>query len=104
MMKGPAPDRRGARRYPLDVDARVGDCEARTRDMSSRGLYLVVPRQCRVGSSLEVVLELPEGALSGPLHLRLRVRVVRVEALTGGTGVAGEIEGWDVPRAPGLRA
>jgi hypothetical protein len=96
MMAGPDSNRRGARRYPLDVDARVGDVQARTRDMSSRGLYLVMPRKLEVGSSLDVDLDLPEGAPSGPVHLQLRVRVVRVEELTEGTGVAAEIEVWNV--------
>jgi hypothetical protein len=65
--------------------------------MSSRGLYLVMPRDVDVGSSIEVDLELPEGVPSGPLQLHLRVKVIRTEELGEGLGVATEIESWDVP-------
>jgi hypothetical protein len=99
-------NRRRAKRYPMDVPVRLGDREGRAQDLSTRGIYFTSPPELRLGSVIEIDLTLPNGIPSGPLHLHLFARVLRLEELGDEQGVACEIESWaisdeDTPEADG---
>jgi hypothetical protein len=96
-MNEPATNRRGARRYPLDLRVHVGESEARTQDLSAKGLYLVAEEGMEVGSLVEMELALPDASPDGPLQLRLRARIIRVDDLGERRGLAAEIEAWAIP-------
>jgi len=102
-------DRRNARRFlmnlPLEVStAAAGQplaSQAKTRDVSYRGLYFTVDRDLETGSPIEFVLTLPkEITLTDDVRVQCAGRVVRVEKLgpeRGGglVGVAAVIEQYD---------
>jgi hypothetical protein len=90
-------NRRAARRYPLEVSVRLGEREARTQDLSSKGLYVVTEEGPEVGSVVEMELTLPDASPSGPLQVRLRARVIRIDDLGDRQGLAAEIESWTIP-------
>ena len=72
----------------------VRNAEAQLRDVSLRGVYLYLQNKVMEGSTLEVVLPLPQGILAGPENwIRCKCRVVRVENQGGPDyGVAATIE------------
>jgi len=102
-------DRRNARRFlmnlPLEVStAAAGQplaSQAKTRDVSYRGLYFTVDRDLEAGSPIEFVLTLPkEITLTDDVRVQCAGRVVRVEKLgpergSGLVGVAAVIEQYD---------
>jgi hypothetical protein len=67
------------------------------KNLSTRGLYFVACSTPRVGSSLELEIALPHASPTSPLKCRVTARVLRVEQGNGCTGVAAEIEGWQMP-------
>lgn len=75
----------------------ASDAEAQLRDVSMQGVYLFLQNRVAEGSSLELVLPLPNGVLAGPQSwLRCKCRVVRVEAKGGPQyGVAAMIEDFE---------
>ena len=75
----------------------VRNAEAKLRDVSLRGVYLYLQNRVAEGSTLEVVLPLPEGILPGPENwIRCKCRVVRVENQGGPDyGVAATIEEFE---------
>jgi hypothetical protein len=95
-------ERRATNRFPLDLPMTVrwmtlsGTAEAQTesRDLSSKSIYFYLPEQIRDGSSVEIVMTLPnEITLIGRVRVCCRGRVRRTEALgSNGVGVAVEIE------------
>jgi hypothetical protein len=89
-------NRRKSRRYSMDVPVRVGDQEGLTRDVSTRGLYFVAPLDMTLGTPIEMDLALPS-ARTGPLSIRLRARIVRMDDLGEFKGLAAEIEEWEIP-------
>src|SRR5262245_25185354 len=89
-------NRRKSRRYAMDVPVRLGDVEGQTRDVSTRGLYFVGPVELKPGAAIEMDLALPS-AKPGPLSIRLRARIVRLDDLGDEKGLAAEIHEWEIP-------
>jgi hypothetical protein len=89
-------NRRKSRRYSMDVPVRLGDQEGQTRDVSTRGLYFTAPVELTLGAPIEMDLSLPS-ARPGPLSIRLRARIVRLDDLGDNKGLAAEIETWEIP-------
>jgi c-di-GMP-binding flagellar brake protein YcgR len=84
------------------VEVKVGNgsahhAQAQLRDVSLRGVYLYLQNKVAEGSSLEVVLPLPQGILAGQENwMRCKCRVVRVENNGGPEyGVAATIEEFE---------
>ena len=49
-----------------------------------------------LGAPIEMDLALPS-ARTGPLSIRLRARIVRLDDLGDAKGLAAEIEEWEIP-------
>jgi c-di-GMP-binding flagellar brake protein YcgR len=75
----------------------VQHAQAQLRDVSLKGVYLYLQNRVAEGSTMEVVLPLPEGILAGPENwIRCKCRVVRVENKGGPEfGVAATIEEFE---------
>lgn len=110
-------ERRTARRYDLTLpisirfaaETLVTRQDGRTRDISTRGLYFVVPKDLEAGSDLDITLTLPaEITHGGDVLVRAQGKVVRVERrLEDGEtrmGVAAVIERYDIIRSAPVRA
>jgi hypothetical protein len=80
----------------MDVPVHLGEQEGQTRDVSTRGLYFVAPIDMSLGAAIEMDLALPS-ARPGPLSIRLRARIVRLDDLGNSKGLAAEIEEWEIP-------
>ena len=89
-------NRRRAKRYPMDVPVRLGDYEGRAQDLSTRGIYFTSPHELKLGTVIEIHLTLPNGIPTGPLHLHLFARVLRLDDLGDQRGVGCEIESWAI--------
>lgn len=83
-------ERRGARRFQMSLPVQVTlpaegrrtAATAQTRDVSFRGLYIMLEREFAVGAPIEFVLTLPkELTLSGDVRVQCMGRVVRVEKI-----------------------
>jgi hypothetical protein len=88
MSKESESDRRGARRFFLELPVKVklpsagapSSTATRTRDVSSRGLYFNVDWEVQVGSPIDFVLTLPRAiTLSTDVRVHCVGRVVRVD-------------------------
>ena len=97
-------ERRAARRFSMALPVKVripsngGFIEktAETRDVSFRGLYFLLDTKVETGSSIELVLTLPQQiTLAGDVHIRCFARVLRVEENTPRLGVAARIERYE---------
>lgn len=98
-------EKRGTRRVAAKRKARVKmmdgvlhEIEGRTRDVSIRGVFVYLQKKVAAGSTLEVVLPLPEGVTQAPEQwVRCKCRVVRVEDVQNGKefGVAAVIEDFE---------
>ena len=97
-------ERREARRYimslPMRVlpsDAQNLELNARTRDVSYRGLYFLTNAQFKVGAEIDFVLTLPRQVpQSGEVDIRCRGQILRVETSSNGsTGFAAKIERYE---------
>jgi len=110
-------ERRTARRYDLTLpvnirlaaESLISRQEGKTRDISTRGLYFVVPRELDAGSELDITLTLPAEITRGvDVLVRAQGKVVRVEPRLedGATrmGVAAVIERYDIVRGEAPRA
>jgi len=110
-------ERRTARRYDLTLpisirfaaDNLVSRQEGKTRDISTRGLYFVVPRELEAGSELDIMLTLPAEITHGSdVFVRAQGKIVRIERrLEEGEprlGVAAIIERYDIMRGETPRA
>jgi len=75
----------------------VHHAQAQLRDVSLKGVYLYLQNRVAEGSTLEVVLPLPQGILAGNENwIRCKCRVVRVENKGGPEfGVAATIEEFE---------
>jgi|SRR5271170_2638970 len=104
-------ERRTARRYDLTLPISIRSAmekivnrqEGRTRDISTRGLYFVVPEEMEAGRELDITLTLPGEITRGSdVLVRAQGKVVRVEhRLEEGEarlGVAAVIERYDIIR------
>jgi hypothetical protein len=100
-------ERRAAQRFKLALPLMVrwqaesaGGVVTETRDVSSRGVYFLVPGAVRKDSPVELVMTLPhEVTLAGPVRVRCLGRVVRTEVRNGGrVGVVAVIERYEFLR------
>jgi PilZ domain len=80
-------NQRSSRRVPAQgpvtvkvLDGVAQDSSAQLRDVSMRGVFIFLAKKVRLGSTLELVLPLPEGLRTGDqTWIRCKCRVVRVE-------------------------
>ena len=98
------PDKRSSKRVGTDnavavkvVNGAVKDTQAHLHDVSMRGVFLYLQNRVSEGSTLEMVLPLPQGFMPGREDLiRCKCRVVRVENKGGPEyGVAALIEEFE---------
>jgi hypothetical protein len=101
---GDGSERREARRFmmtlPLLVvphDSSGPELNARTRDVSYRGLYFLADAKFEVGNPIEFVITLPETVTqSGDVRIHCHGQVVRVESSSNGhMGVAAKIDRYE---------
>lgn len=110
-------ERRTARRYDLTLPISIRSAAenlvsrqvGKTRDISTRGLYFVVPQDLEAGSELDITLTLPaEITHGGDVIVRAQGKVVRVEPRSedgeSRLGVAAIIERYDIVRGQSPRA
>ncbi len=98
-------DKRSSKRVPSKRAARVKsidgmrqELDAQTRDVSVRGVFIYLQRRVAAGSTIEVILPLPEGVTEAQeMWVRCKCRVVRVEDSGKGNefGVAAMIEEYE---------
>jgi len=97
-------ERRMSRRFnmnlPLMIRFQNGtlkvEHEARTRDVSFRGLYFVIDSAFQAGMPVEFVLTLPkEVTMAGDVHIQCYGTVVRVEDFDSRRGVAARIDRYE---------
>jgi c-di-GMP-binding flagellar brake protein YcgR len=103
-MKKSHSEKRANKRFKAKdkVEVKVGNgavhhAQAQLRDVSLKGVYLYLQNKVTEGSTLEVVLPLPQGILAGNENwIRCKCRVVRVENKGGPEfGVAATIEEFE---------
>jgi hypothetical protein len=102
------PERRTAQRFriklPMTVrwtsGAAVGEAQTESKDVSSRGVYFLLPKNVTHGSPVEIILTLPhEITLAGPVRVRCLGRVHRTEDdSSGGSGIVAEIQRYEFLR------
>jgi len=103
-------DRRMARRYGLAIPVRfetaharaTEEAAARTREISSSGLYFTADAAPAEGSMVSLTLTLPPTLTGGEgVLVEVVARIVRVEPTTadGRVGVAARIERYELVRA-----
>jgi hypothetical protein len=95
-------ERRATRRFRMKLPMRVrwatksgnGEAQTESEDITSRGVYFVLPTEIDNGSWVELVLVLPhEITLAEPVRARCQARVRRTELKEmNRVGVAAEIE------------
>ncbi len=103
-MSKPQAEKRSSRRVKTEgkvsvkvINGSDKDAQAQLRDVSMRGVFLYLQNRVAEGSSLEVVLPLPQGIMPGQENwIRCKCRVVRVENKGGPEyGVAAMIESFE---------
>src|SRR5262249_8918316 len=101
---GDGSERREARRFMMTLPVRVfpqdsngPELNARTPDVSYRGLYFLADAKFDVRSAIEFVNPLPETVTqSGHVKIHCHGLVVRVESSTNGhMGVAAKIDRYE---------
>ena len=97
-------DLRNARRFNMTLPLLVrfthnGTIEekvAHTRDVSFRGLYFLIDAPPEEGSSVEIVLTLPQQiTLAGEVRIRCTATILRVEQREEMRGVAASIDRYE---------
>ncbi len=89
-------EKRSMKRFFLDLpisvkylDSARSDLAGRTRDVSSRGIYMFVAAPVAQGAAIEFVMTLPsEITLTEPVRVHCRGRILRVEQAAQEDGVA----------------
>ena len=103
-MTKPESDKRASRRVKSNNEVRVKvvngdekDAQAKLRDVSMRGVFLYLQNRVAAGSTLEMVMPVPQGIMPGQENwIRCKCRVVRVENDGGPEyGVAAMIEEFE---------
>jgi len=97
------PEKRSMRRFALELPISVKflndgkyELTGRTRDVSSRGVYMRLNSAIAEGSTIEFVMTLPpEVTLASAIRVRCYGRVLRVEKNGHEQGVAVAIEKYD---------
>lgn len=97
-------DRRTARRFHMALPLQVRitnngnnpEKPAQTRDVSFRGVYFLTDLPVETGSTLELVLTLPQQiTLAGDVRIRCFGSVLRVEEHEDSLGVAARIDRYE---------
>jgi hypothetical protein len=88
----------------MEIPVLLGTERCFTRDMSSRGVYVLSQEPMEAGAAVEMDVTLTSVSAEGPVTLHVRGRVIRVDRLDRSTGVAAVIDAWDVtdPGLPGF--
>lgn len=89
-------EKRSMKRFSLDLPISVkyldnnrSEVAGRTRDVSSRGIYMFVAAPMAQGAAIEFVMTLPsEITLTEPVRVHCRGRILRVEQTAQEDGVA----------------
>jgi hypothetical protein len=95
-------ERRTNRRFRLCLpvtakDSRGGEISAFTRDISCRGICFFVREPVALGSRIQLLLTLPpEVTSNGPVPVKCRARVVRVQQNCISSAVAAVIEDYTI--------
>jgi hypothetical protein len=78
----------------------VGEAKTESTNVSSRGVYFVLPKGVKNGSPVEILLTLPhEITLAGPVRVRCLGRVARSDDNDAGRfGIVAEIERYEFLR------
>ncbi len=85
------------------VNGAQKDMQAQLRDMSMCGVFIYLQNRVAEGSTLEVVLPVPEGLTESSMTwLRCKCRVVRIEESGEEYGVAAIIEEYEALAAAEL--
>jgi len=81
----------------LPREPRGQELNARTRDVSYRGLYFLAEARFDVGSEIDFVITLPQQVTqSGDVNIRCQGKIVRVEPTENGrAGIAAKIERYE---------
>jgi len=91
-------------RLPMTVrwtcGSAVGEAKTESTNVSSRGVYFVLPKEVKSGSPVEILLTLPhEITLAGPVRVRCLGRVARNDGTdVGRVGIVAEIERYEFLR------
>jgi hypothetical protein len=104
-------ERRTTRRYDLSlpiiiripVEKETSSRSAKTRDISTRGLYFIIDRDMNSGAEIDITLTLPTEVTGGSeVFVRAMGRVVRVDKKSENgsprVGVAAVIERYEIVR------
>ena len=98
-------ERRQGTRYPLKLPAEVrwkahGTRGERVRgeigDISSSGLFVVIPKHLPLGTTINVTINLPTELTKVPIELFCRGRVVRKSPVGKGQGISAIIEDFNL--------
>lgn len=81
----------------FERDSRVRELDARTRDVSYRGLYFLADSKFDVGNEIEFVITLPQQVTqSGDVNIRCSGQIVRIEPVENGrVGIAAKIARYE---------
>jgi hypothetical protein len=79
----------------------IGEASTESRNVSSHGVYFVLPKEVSSGSPVEILLTLPhEITLAGPVKVRCLGRIKRAETdEPGHFGVVAQIERYEFLRS-----
>ena len=97
-------------KLPLNVSlpntAPGADLVTQSEDVSSRGVYFLLSKDIKSGSTIEIVMTLPhEVTLAGPVRVRCVGRVTRTETRGDSkVGVVAAIERYEFLRGEGNSA
>jgi hypothetical protein len=102
-MAQPQPEKRNTRRFSLDLPISVKfldngrqEVAGRTRDVSSRGVFMYLDTQITEGVPIEFVMTLPpEITLSQSIRVRCTGKILRVAKAAEEQGFAVAIEKYD---------
>jgi hypothetical protein len=102
-MAQPQPEKRSTRRFSLDLPISVKfldngrrELAGRTRDVSSRGVFMYLDSEISEGAPIEFVMTLPtEITLADPIRVRCIGKILRVAGAEQEQGVAVAIEKYD---------
>src|SRR5882757_5952301 len=102
-MAQPQPEKRSTRRFSLDLPISVKffnngsrELTGRTRDVSSRGVFLYLDTEITPGAPIEFVMTLPkEITMADPIRVRCTGKILRVDKAAHEQGVAVAIEKYD---------
>ena len=102
-MAQPQPEKRSTRRFSLDLPISVKflnngsrELAGRTRDVSSRGVFMYLDTEITPGAPIEFVMTLPkEITMADPIRVRCTGKILRVDKSADAQGVAVAIEKYD---------